>query len=251
MREAISDRTVMLIGSAPCYPYGLIDPIPALSDLALEHDLWLHVDACIGGYFAPFARMNGIDLTPFDFSVPGVRTMSADLHKYGYAAKGASTIFHRSEAQRELQMFSCDQWACGEMKTPSVAGTRPGGAIASAWAVMNYLGVKGYCDKVQIVTDTRKKLAAGISSIDGMGVFGDPKLGMMIYGSKNGDTYAIWQEMYSRGWFSPPLNEPDSIHLMISPGHARIIDEYVTDLRDVVAKVRAVGESSEMQAQYN
>ena len=109
LRAAISDRTIMLVGSAPCYPYGLIDPIPDLSTLALEFDLWLHVDACVGGYFAPFAKMNGVEIVDFDFSLPGVRTMSADLHKYGYAAKGASTLFHRTKEQHELQMFRCDQ----------------------------------------------------------------------------------------------------------------------------------------------
>ena len=251
MREAITERTLMLIGSAPCFPYGLIDPIPKLSDLALEHDLWLHVDACVGGYFAPFARMNGIALTPFDFSLPGVRTMSADLHKYGYAAKGASTVFHRTEEQRELQMFACDQWACGEMKTPTAAGTRPGGAIASAWAVMNYLGIEGYCEKVKTVTDTRERLTKGISAIADMQVYGNPQLGLMIYGSTLGDTYAIWQEMHSRGWFSPPLSEPDSIHLMISPGHALVVDDYIIDLTDVVTKVRASGARPAMEARYN
>ena len=95
----------MLVGSAPCFPYGLIDPISELGKLARERNLWLHVDACVGGYFAPFARMNGADLEPFDFEVDAVRTISADLHKYGYAAKGASTLLHRDEAQREHQVF--------------------------------------------------------------------------------------------------------------------------------------------------
>ncbi len=251
LRAAISDRTIMLVGSAPCYPYGLIDPIPDLSTLALEFDLWLHVDACVGGYFAPFAKMNGVEIVDFDFSLPGVRTMSADLHKYGYAAKGASTLFHRTKEQHELQMFRCDQWACGEMKTPTVAGTRPGGAIASAWAVMHYLGVEGYREKVKTVTDTREKLTAGIASIEDMQVFGSPKLGLMLYGSSQGDTYAIWQEMTQRGWFSPPLNEPDSIHLMLSPGHAKIVDHYLSDLRSAVRKVRGSAQTKPvMRPQY-
>ena len=105
MADAVNERTIMLVGSAPCFPFGLIDPIEALSELALERQLWLHVDACVGGYFAPFARMNGLPVPAFDFELEGVSSISADLHKYGYAAKGASTIFHRSEAQREFQLF--------------------------------------------------------------------------------------------------------------------------------------------------
>ena len=155
----------MLVGSAPCFPYGMVDPIEALSDLALERNVWLHVDACVGGYFAPFARMNGVAVPPFDFEVPGVRSMSADLHKYGYAAKGASTVFHRSEAQWEHQVFRFDAWPSGGMVTPTVAGTRPGGAIASAWAVMHYLGVEGYREKARQVVATREKLMAAIRAM--------------------------------------------------------------------------------------
>jgi len=129
MAAAIGPRTLMLVGSAPCFPYGVIDPIAELSQLALERGLWLHVDACVGGYFAPFARMNGVPVPDFDFTLPGVRSISADLHKYGYAAKGASTIFHRSEEQWRHQVFTFDDWPAGGMTTPTMAGTRPGGAI--------------------------------------------------------------------------------------------------------------------------
>ena len=150
----------MLVGSAPCFPYGVIDPIEELSELALARGVWLHVDACVGGYFAPFARMNGVPVPPFDFEVPGVRSISADLHKYGYAAKGASTVFHRTEAQWQHQIFTFDDWPAGGMVTPTVAGTRPGGAIASAWAVLHYLGVEGYREKARQVVATREKLMA-------------------------------------------------------------------------------------------
>ncbi len=119
----------------------------------------------MGGYFAPFARMNGVPVPPFDFEVPGVRSMSADLHKYGYAAKGASTVFHRSEAQWQHQVFRFDAWPAGGMVTPTVAGTRPGGAIASAWAVLHYLGVEGYREKARQVVATREKLMAAIDAM--------------------------------------------------------------------------------------
>ena len=126
MATAASENTLMIVGSAPCFPYGVIDPIEELGELAVAREVWLHVDACVGGYFAPFARMNGVDLPPFDFRVPGVRSISADLHKYGYAAKGASTLFHRSEEQREFQVFSCDAWPVGTMHY-SDGGRHPAG----------------------------------------------------------------------------------------------------------------------------
>jgi glutamate/tyrosine decarboxylase-like PLP-dependent enzyme len=251
MAAAAGPRTIMLVGSAPCFPYGVVDPIPALSDLALERDLWLHVDACVGGYFAPFARMNGVELPDWDFSVRGVRSISADLHKYGYAAKGASTIFHRSEAQWAHQIFTFDDWPAGGMMTPTYAGTRPGGAIAAAWAVLNYLGVEGYRDKVKAVTDTRARLMNAIQEMDGLRTYGDPRLGLFIYGSDELDPFAIWAKLKGKGWFTGLTTEPRAIHLMLSPAHAEVADQYLSDLAQAVAEVRGSGETAkDTQARY-
>jgi glutamate/tyrosine decarboxylase-like PLP-dependent enzyme len=244
MADAISDRTLMLVGSAPCFPYGLIDPIEALSELALARGLWLHVDACVGGYFAPFARMNGIDVPSFDFALPGVASISADLHKYGYAAKGASTIFHRSEAQRAFQIFVCDDWPAGGMTTPTAAGTRPGGAVAGAWAVMNYLGVAGYRAKAKIVTDTRERLIRAIEAMPGLRTYGDPQLGLFTYGAEDPaklPIFAVWAQLKARGWFTGVITEPQGIHLMLSPSHAESADAYLSDLAEAVKRVREGG----------
>ena len=245
MARALSDRTLMLVGSAPCFPYGVIDPIEALSDLALARGLWLHVDACVGGYFAPFARMNGVPVPPFDFELPGVRSMSADLHKYGYAAKGASTVFHRSEAQWQRQIFQFDDWPAGGMTTPTLAGTRPGGAIASAWAVMHYLGVEGYREKARQVVATREKLMASIDAMPDLRTHGAPLLGLFSYGSANLDPFAIWGRLMQRGWFTGLTTEPRGIHLMLSPAHADVADRYLEDLAASVAEVRERGERAE------
>jgi glutamate/tyrosine decarboxylase-like PLP-dependent enzyme len=250
MAAAISERTLMLVGSAPCFPYGLVDPIEALGALAQEHDLWLHVDACVGGYFAPFARMNGADLPAFDFSVPGVSSMSADLHKYGYAAKGASTVFHRSAEQRAHQIFEFSDWPAGGMTTPTAAGTRPGGAIASAWAVMHYLGIEGYRAKAKLVTDTRAKIQAAVADIDGFEAYGDPQLGLLAYGSQEVDPHAVWERLTGRGWFTGVVTEPRGIHLMLSPAHAEVADAYIEDLRAVVAEVRDGATTPEVDARY-
>jgi len=250
--EAVTDRTLMLVGSAPCFPYGVVDPIGALGDLAAERDLWLHVDACVGGYFAPFARMNGLELPAFDFSVPAVRSISADLHKYGYAAKGASTVFHRSEAQRAFQLFSFDDWPAGGMTTPTAAGTRPGGAVASAWAVLHYLGVEGYRAKARIVTDTREKLMREIREIEGLRTFGDPQLGLFTYGADDLDPFAIWARLTKRGWFTGLVTRPRGIHLMLSPAHAEVADDYLEDLRAAVREVRdSGGRGGDVRARYS
>lgn len=244
MAAATGPRTLMLVGSAPCFPYGVIDPIEELDRLARERDLWLHVDACVGGYFAPFARMNGIDVPPFDFELPGVRSMSADLHKYGYAAKGASTVLHRSEAQRAHQVFEFDDWPSGHMSTPTLAGTRPGGAIASAWAVMHYLGVDGYREKARQVTDTREALTRGVEAL-GLHVIGDPLLALVAYGSDDVDMRAVYGQMFRKGWFTGFTTDPPSIHLMISPAHGAVIDSYLADLAAALEHVRETGATGE------
>jgi glutamate/tyrosine decarboxylase-like PLP-dependent enzyme len=250
MADAVDDDTLMLVGSAPCFPYGLIDPIAELGALARERALWLHVDACVGGWFAPFARMNGATLPAFDFAVPEVCTISADLHKYGYAAKRASTLFHRSAEQREHQVFTFEDWPAGGMRTHTSAGTRPGGAIAAAWAVLHYLGVEGYRAKARLVTDTRAKLEAGLAELD-LRVHGAPQLGLLAYGAGGGalDPFAVWKGLAQRGWFSGLVTEPRGIHLMLSPVHATVIDAYLEDLRSAVAAAR--GESgADVSARY-
>jgi glutamate/tyrosine decarboxylase-like PLP-dependent enzyme len=212
--------------------------------------VWLHVDACVGGYFAPFARMNGVALPRFDFEVPGVRSISADLHKYGYAAKGASTLFHRDAAQRAHQVFQFDDWPAGGMTTPTAAGTRPGGAIAAAWAVMHYLGVEGYREKAREVCATRERIGREVTAL-GLRVHGDPQLGLLAFGGGDVDIFAVWGRMARRGWMSALLTEPRGIHLMLSPAHARAADAYLEDLRGALAAVRAGGESGrDVRATY-
>jgi len=227
--DAADAATIMIVGSAPCFPYGLIDPIGALSDLAVARDLWLHVDACVGGYIAPFVRMNGGDIPPFDFELPGVRSMSADLHKYGYCAKGASTVFFRSAALQAFMVFDFKDWPGGRMVTPTLAGTRPGGAISAAWAVMNFLGVEGYRAKQALVTGAREAVEAGVAAL-GFQVLGEPQLGITAFHHPQVNNMAIWTRLRERGWFTSVATEPPALHLMLSPFHAEVVDTYLTDL---------------------
>ena len=249
MAAAADASTITIVGSAPCYPYGLIDPIAPLSDLAVERDLWLHVDACVGGYLAPFARMNGGGIPPFDFELPGVRSISADLHKYGYAAKGASTVFFRSKALRDRLTFDERDWPGGRMVTPTLAGTRPGGAIAAAWAVMNHLGVAGYREKQGLVTQARARIEAGVKA-QGFTVLGAPKLGLIAFTREDVDCAAIWGRLRERGWFTGMVTEPKGLQLMLSPIHAEVADAYLADLAWAVAAVRA-GANEAAPARYS
>jgi len=255
MESACTKQTWMIVGSAPCFPYGVVDPIAELGQVAERHDLWLHVDACVGGYFAPFARMNGVEFADFDFSIPAVCTISADLHKYGYTAKGASTILHRSEGQRAHQIFSFDDWPAGGMTTPTAAGTRPGGAIASAWAVMNYLGVEGYCAKAATVVATREKLMSAVVAHPELETFADPRLGLFAFGAREPEAleiFAVWARMKQRGWFTGVVTEPSGIHLMLSPAHAAAADAYIGDLASALDEVLGRSGSGEgLVPRYN
>lgn len=250
MAAACDENTTMLVGSAPNFPYGLIDPIPELGQLAEEKGLWLHVDACVGGYIAPFVRMNGEDIPPFDFEVPAVCSMSADLHKYGYCAKGASTVLFRSEELKQHMVFDCNAWPGGRMVTPTLAGTRPGGAISAAWAVMNYLGVEGYKQKHQLVTDTRKRIEEGVLQL-GFQVLGNPKLGIIAFTHPDVDVFAIYRQLYKKGWFTSLTTEPKALHLMLSPFHAEVVDIYLDDLKHSLESVKAGASETVTEARYS
>lgn len=231
-------NTIMMVGSAPNFPHGIIDPIEALGAVAEAQGVWLHVDACVGGYFAPFARMNGVPVPAFDFEVPAVKSMSADLHKYGYAAKGASTVLFRSQALYKHMPFDLKSWSGAPMKTPTLAGTRPGGAISAAWAVMNYLGVEGYKRLQGQVCATRERVETGVKAL-GFEVLGNPMLGLIAFKHPEHHSFAIYGEIYKRGWFTSVTKEPPSLHLMLSPKHADFIDDYLSDLADSLEAVKA------------
>jgi glutamate/tyrosine decarboxylase-like PLP-dependent enzyme len=247
MAAAADGATIMIVGSAPNFPYGLIDPIAALSELALARDLWLHVDACVGGYIAPFVRMNGAPIAPFDFELAGVRSMSADLHKYGYCAKGASTVLFRSAELMKFMGFDFRDWPGGRMVTPTLAGTRPGGAISAAWAVMNFLGVEGYRAKQADVTAAREAIEAGVRRL-GFTVLGRPQLGIVAFTHAGADCLALWGKLRERGWFTGVTTEPKSLHLMLSPAHRAVVDGYLADL---AWALESVGAAAPAEARYS
>lgn len=250
MGKACDAETIMMVGSAPNFPHGIIDPIKALGEVAEAKGVWLHTDACVGGYFAPFARMNGVAVPPFDFEVPAVHSISADLHKYGYAAKGASTVLFRDAKLYNFMPFDAQNWSGAPMKTPTLAGTRPGGAIAAAWAVMNVLGVEGYREKQGLVCETRERAEAGLQKL-GFEILGKPMLGLVAFRHPDYDSFKLYSEMYRKGWFTSITIDPPSLHLMLSPKHTEVIDQYLADLEDSCAIVASGEEGKTVEARYN
>jgi len=233
--KLVTDRTVLLVGSAPCYPFGVIDPIPDLAALAAERDISFHTDACVGGFLLPFLERLGHPVAPYDFRVPGVTTMSADVHKYGYCTKGASVIAHRDKKALKYQMFLYDQWPGGLYGSFAMAGARPAAPIAAAWSVMRYLGEEGYTRLTRQLMETVGRIRSGIESVDALRLWGDPACSVLAFGSETIDIMAVGDVLDDRGWHLDRQENPAALHMMISPAHDKIVDPFLTDLRAAVA----------------
>ncbi len=237
-RAAITPNTILLVGSAPSYPHGVVDPIAELAQVAREHNLLFHVDACVGGFMLPFIRKLGYPVPEFDFRVPGVTSMSADLHKYGYAAKGASVVLYRNKALRRHQFFAYTDWPGGIYASAAMSGTRPAGPIAAAWAVMNFLGEEGYLALADQVMRTAIKLREGVAAIPGLHVVSDPDMSVFAIASDRLDIYEVGDEMTLRGWHLDRQQFPPCLHLTVTPAHAKSADQFLRDLAGSVDKVR-------------
>ncbi len=229
-RAAITPNTILMVGSAPAYPHGVVDPIRELAAIALQHGILFHTDACVGGYMLPFVRKLGYPVPDFDLSVPGVTSISADLHKYGYAAKGASVILYKTAQLRRHQLFVYADWPGGIYPSPAMGGTRPGGPIAAAWAVMNYLGASGYADLARQVMDAAKRLQAGVNAIPGIRVLSNPEMSVFAIVSDGLDVYALADELTARNWHLDRQQFPPTLHMTVQYGHIGVVDEFLHDL---------------------
>lgn len=237
--EAIADatdsNTVLIVGSAPQYPQGVIDPIPEIASLASDLGANMHVDACMGGFVLPFMEMNGEMLPLWDFRVGGVTSISADIHKLGYAPKGASVIIHRTRELRKYQTFIFDGWLGGFYASPNMQGTRSGLPMALAWAVMHALGVSGYKRLVAQTIETRRRMVQGVRAIEGIDVVGEPEAHIVAIATQPGyedriDIFAIGDAMLEQGWFHDRQGPPDSLHATLSAGNVDVMDSYLDDL---------------------
>ena len=234
----IDDDTIMLVGSAPNFPYGMIDPIAALGEIATRRGVWLHVDACVGGYLAPFVRMIGRPIPDFDFVVPGVSSLSADLHKFGFCPKPASTVFYRDADKAQHHLFDADVWPNGRFVTTTIVGTRPAGGAAGAWAVLNHLGVDGF---KRVATNLMSFIDAykdGIRATPGLHIHGAPDLSIVAYGSDEFDIFRVAEVMGAKGWLPGLVQRPKGIHRMMSMFHAPVLDQYLDDMRAAIGVVR-------------
>jgi sphinganine-1-phosphate aldolase len=239
---AIDEHTIALVGSSPCYPYGVIDPIEQLGALAGQRGVGLHVDACLGGFLLPWLERLGHDLPVWDFRVDGVTSISADVHKYGFAAKGASTVTYRDAALRRHQFYVATDWVGGVYISPTAAGTRPGGAIAAAWAALQAMGQDGYVALAERIVDLGERMIAGIDAIDGLRVLGRPQMrSVFAFASDDEavDVFAVGDVLEQRGWHPDKQIRPDALHLMITTPHVDVVEPFLADLRDAVATVRA------------
>ena len=247
VRRLLSRNTVMLLGSAPEYPHGVIDPIGRLGELALSAKVPLHVDACVGGYLLPFIERLGVELPAWDFRVPGVSSISADIHKYGFAAKGASCILYRDLDTFKHQVFVYEDWPGGIFASPALLGTRPGGAYAAAWAAIQANGEDGYVELARRTMDATNRLLAGVRAIPGLAVIGEPKASLFSYRSTDAavNIFAVGDEMEKNGWHIDRLQRPDALHAMVTASHDRVVDRYLADLALAVERVRAHPELAE------
>ncbi len=246
MADAVDDNTVMIVGSAPTYPQGMIDPIPELAGVAVERGILCHVDACLGGFLLPFLHRLGHLDRPWDLAVPGVTSISADLHKYGYASKGVSVILYRNRALARLQPFITTNWLGGLYGSPAMAGTRPAGPIAAGWAVLHYLGAEGYLRLADEAHRAATALKSAITATPGLALRGSPDATVFAFGGDPGDgtidTFALGDALAERGgWFFDRQTPPDSLHATVQAGHLAVIDQLTTDLDVVSAELRRSG----------
>jgi glutamate/tyrosine decarboxylase-like PLP-dependent enzyme len=236
MAAQIDDDTVLIVGSAPNYPFGVIDPIPALAAVAIDRGILMHVDACLGGWMLPWWERLGEPVPPWDFRVPGVTSLSADIHKYGYAFKGASLILYREPEMTQHQWFLYDDWPGGLYGSVTTAGTRPAAPIAGAWAAIKFLGEEGYLRKATQVRDATRAFQAGIAAIPELRITSDPDLSVFEFGAADPaalDIAAVGDVMDDRGWNLD--RQPGGMHVMVSPYHVHMTDTFNADLADAVA----------------
>ncbi len=244
MGDAADADTVLLVGSAPCYPFGVIDPIPEIAAAASERGVLCHVDACLGGWILPFWERLGEPVPPWDFRVPGVTSLSADTHKYGYTFKGASVVLYADADLVQHQWFLYEDWPGGLYGSVTMAGTRPAAPIAGAWAATRFLGLDGYLAKTDQVRRATQRIRAGIDSIDGIEVTGDPDLSVFqvaavaALDSSSGrppvSIDGVGDVMDDRGWNLD--RQQGGLHLMVSPYHEHVADDLLADLADAVGE---------------
>lgn len=239
-RRAITSNTILLVGSAPQYCHCVIDPIPELSAIAVEKGIPLHVDACFGGFMLPWVEALGFPVTPFDFRLAGVTSMSADLHKYGFSIKGNSVLVFRDEELRRHQYFSYSGWPGGLFGSPSILGTRPGGNIATGWATLMALGREGFTNIARDCMRVTQAMIDGVNAVDGLTVLGKPPMTAFSFASTdpNVDILSVADIMEERGWRMERQQLPNCLHCSVMPSHVLSYEQFCKDVAEAVEMCR-------------
>lgn len=239
LAEAITDNTVAVVGSAPNFPYGTIDPLEEMSDIARQRGVGFHVDACLGGYFLPWAEKLGRPVPPFDFRLPGVTSMSCDTHKYGYAAKGTSVVLYRGQELRRFQYFTIADWPGGLYYSPTFSGSRPGGLSAACWASLMAMGEEGYLEATRRILTAVDTMRAGVESIPELRLLGQT-IGVFSFAAESLDIYQVLDQMSARQWALTGLQHPPALHVSPTLRHTQpgVAERFVDDLRASVDYVR-------------
>ncbi len=253
MASRITENTVAIVGSAGNYPYGLIDPMEALSDIARKHGIGLHVDGCLGGFILPWVEKLGYPVPPFDFRLPGVTTISADTHKFGFALKGTSVVLYRNPGLRRYQYFSFPDWPGGIYASPTAAGSRSGGLSAATWASMVYLGENGYLQAAAAIMEVADAIKTVVTSIPELILIGDPTF-LISFRSETIDVFHVNDFMKTRGWRFNCLQLPPALHFCVTLPQTRVpglTNAFAVDLKDAVAYARSrQGEPAQSSALY-
>lgn len=239
MERAINSNTVMLVGSAPNYPYGTMDDIEAIAKLGKKYNIPVHVDACLGGFLIIFMRRAGYQVAAFDFSIDGVTSISADTHKYGFAPKGSSVILYSEKKYRHYQYTVTTEWPGGVYGSPTVNGSRAGGIIAATWATLMNFGLDGYVEATKRIIDTARYIESQLREIDNIFIFGTPATSVVAIGSNDFDIFRLSAELNTLGWNLNALQFPSGIHICVTYVHTQnnIADKFVNDVRSKVALI--------------
>jgi glutamate/tyrosine decarboxylase-like PLP-dependent enzyme len=235
VKESITRNTIAIVGSAPNFPYGTIDPIKDLAEIAMDHGIGMHVDAALGGFVLPFARKLGYDVPQFDFEIEGVTSINVDTHKYGYAPKGSSVILYRNPELFRYQVYTIGDWAGGIYFTPTTLGSKPGFTIAATWAVMLYLGEKGYMEITKAMLEAGRYIINEVGKIKELKVLGKP-LWIIAIASDIVNPYVVMDYMSQRGWHLIGLVKPPAFHIALTYRHTlpNVKEAFISDLRESV-----------------
>ena len=238
-KKAITANTIVMVGSAPSFPHGAIDPISELSELARQNGIGFHVDACLGGFVLPWAEKLGYPVPPFDFRLPGVTSISADTHKYGYAAKGTSVILYRGQELRHFQYYTTTEWPGGLYFSPTFAGSRPGALSAACWAALTSIGAEGYLSATKKILETADVIKKGIREIPELHILGDP-LFVIAFASESINVYKILDYMAHKKWSLNGLHKPTCVHLCVTLRHTQpgVAERFLADLHEAVEYVK-------------